>query len=130
LQAAAMGRGGEIFVLDMGEQIKIVDLARDLIRLSGLPSDAIEIVYTGVRPGEKLYEELYFEDEVRIATGHPKLHSALHRPIDLTELRETLEELRCLLNGEPDLLLSKLKEIVSEFHIPDYGAAEKNLADA
>lgn len=130
LQAAAMGRGGEIFVLDMGEQIKIVDLARDLIRLSGLPSDAIEIVFTGVRPGEKLYEELYFEDEERIATGHPKLHSALHRPIDLTELRETLEELRYLLNGEPDLLLAKLKEIVSEFHIPDYSTAEKNLADA
>jgi FlaA1/EpsC-like NDP-sugar epimerase len=129
LQAAAMGRGGEIFVLDMGEQIKIVDLARDLVRLSGLPSDSIEIVFTGVRPGEKLYEELYFDDEVRVPTGHPKLHSALHRPIQLAELRTTLEELRCLLDGEPEILLARLKEIVEEFHIPDYSSTDENLAD-
>lgn len=130
LQAAAMGRGGEIFVLDMGEQIKIVDLARDLIRLSGLPGDSIEIVFTGVRPGEKLYEELYFQDEVRVPTGHPKLHSALHRPIKLNELRQTLEDLRGLLDGEPELLLARLKDIVEEFHIPDYGSTDKELVDA
>lgn len=130
LQAAAMGRGGEIFVLDMGEQIRIVDLARDLIKLSGLPSDSIEIVFTGVRPGEKLYEELYFDDEVRVPTGHPKMHSALHRPIQLSELRKTLEELRGLLNGEPELLLARLKEIVEEFHVPDYSSIETTLADA
>lgn len=129
LQAAAMGKGGEIFVLDMGEQIKIVDLARDLIRLSGLPSNSIEIVFTGVRPGEKLYEELYFADEVRVPTGHPKLHSALHRPIQLAELRKTLEDLRGLLDGEPQLLLEQLKEIVEEFHIPDYSSTDRNLAD-
>lgn len=129
LQAAAMGKGGEIFVLDMGEQIKIVDLARDLIRLSGLPSNSIEIVFTGVRPGEKLYEELYFDDEVRVPTGHPKLHSALHRPIQLAELRKTLEDLRGLLDGEPELLLVRLKDIVEEFHVPDYSSTDPKLAD-
>jgi len=74
LQAAVLGRGGEVFVLDMGEPVKIVDLARDLIRLSGLEVDRdIEIKFTGVRPGEKLYEELFFGAEVAVATNHPKV---------------------------------------------------------
>jgi len=74
LQASVLGEGGEVFVLDMGEQIRIVDLARDLIQLSGLdPEDEIEIVYTGVRPGEKLYEELFGQGEERVATDHAKV---------------------------------------------------------
>lgn len=75
LQSAAMGRGGEIFVLDMGTPVNIADLARDLIRLSGLePDEDIEIKYTGVRPGEKLFEELGFDAEKMDKTRHPKIY--------------------------------------------------------
>jgi FlaA1/EpsC-like NDP-sugar epimerase len=73
LQAGLMGEGGEIFVLDMGEPVKIADLARDLIRLSGLKEEDIEIVFTGLRPGEKLYEELLADNEHTEPTRHPKL---------------------------------------------------------
>ncbi|MBB3208343.1 FlaA1/EpsC-like NDP-sugar epimerase [Rhodopirellula rubra] len=76
IQAAAQCRGGEIFVLDMGEPIRIVQLASDLVALSGLPKGSIEFVFTGVRPGEKLYEELYFDDETTIPTPHPKVRAA------------------------------------------------------
>jgi FlaA1/EpsC-like NDP-sugar epimerase len=76
LQAGLMGNGGEIFVLDMGEPVLIADLARDLIRLSGFNTDDIKIVYTGLRPGEKLYEELLGADEDSLPTPHPKLRIA------------------------------------------------------
>ncbi|MDH5212109.1 MAG: polysaccharide biosynthesis protein, partial [Betaproteobacteria bacterium] len=76
LQAALMGKGGEIFVLDMGEPVRIVELARQLIRLSGLAEDDIRIEYTGLRPGEKLYEELLADAEHTLPTPHPKLRVA------------------------------------------------------
>jgi FlaA1/EpsC-like NDP-sugar epimerase len=74
LQAAAMGRGGELFMLDMGEPVRIFDLARDMIRLSGLQEGQdINIEFTGIRPGEKLYEEMFFSHEVAEDTIHPKI---------------------------------------------------------
>jgi FlaA1/EpsC-like NDP-sugar epimerase len=74
LQAAALGKGGEVFVLDMGEPVKVVDLATDLIRLSGREvGKDIEIRFTGARPGEKLYEELFFSAEHATPTEHPKV---------------------------------------------------------
>lgn len=92
IQAAAMGVGGEIFVLDMGEPVKIVDLARSMIRLSGFePDKDIPIKFTGLRPGEKLYEELFGEGEVANKTGHPQIlevSSAFSEIMPLKLLRE------------------------------------------
>ena len=82
LQAGLMGSGGEVFVLDMGEPVKIADLAQDLIRLSGFTEDEIQIRYTGLRPGEKLYEELLATDENSLPTLHPKLRIATVRRED------------------------------------------------
>src|SRR5260221_376409 len=82
LQAGCMGLGGEVLVLDMGEPIKIVDLARDMIRLSELSENEIRIVYTGLRPGEKLFEELLADDEHTRPTPHPKLRIAKAREVD------------------------------------------------
>ena len=116
LQAAAMGKGGEIFVLDMGESVRIVDLARDLIRLSGLKPDDIEISFTGLRPGEKMFEELYFEDEGRQSTPHPKVHVAYHRPYTLDEVRSAICELSKLVHETPDTIRDKIQRIVPEYH--------------
>ena len=88
LQAASMGHGGEIFVLDMGEPVKIVDLARNMIRLSGYSEDEIRIEFSGLRPGEKLYEELLADSEETRETPHPKLRIARSRPVTETFLDE------------------------------------------
>jgi FlaA1/EpsC-like NDP-sugar epimerase len=82
MQAGVMGTGAEVFVMDMGEPVRIADLARDMIKLSGLQEEEISIVYTGLRPGEKLYEELLAHDEQTLPTPHPKLRIALARTAD------------------------------------------------
>ena len=90
MQAGLMGKGGEIFVLDMGEPVKIAELAKDMIRLSGFQHDEIKIHYTGLRPGEKLYEELLADDELTQPTPHPKLRIALARKADAIWLKKLL----------------------------------------
>jgi FlaA1/EpsC-like NDP-sugar epimerase len=92
LQAALMGKGGEIFVLDMGEPVRIVDLARQMIRLSGLSEEDIRIDYTGLRPGEKLYEEPLADSEATLPTPHPKLRIARVRSPQNERLLEELSE--------------------------------------
>lgn len=87
IQAGYMGHGGEIFVLDMGEPVRIVDLAHDMIRLSGLNEDDIKIEFTGLRPGEKLFEELLADNENTLLTPHPKLRIAQARAVNTAELQ-------------------------------------------
>lgn len=94
LQAGCMGNGGEIFVLDMGEPVRIADLARDMIRLSGPHEREIEIVFTGLRQGEKLYEELLSDAERTKPTPHPKLRIAQAEDVDARWLDELLRWLR------------------------------------
>jgi FlaA1/EpsC-like NDP-sugar epimerase len=116
LQAAVLGRGGDVFVLDMGEPIKIVDLARDLIRLSGLEvGKDIEIKFTGVRPGEKLYEELFFGAEMAIPTTHPKVLRARHESLN-AELSSNVEALYTAAKEGTD---SEMRAILMDM-VPDY----------
>ncbi len=117
LQASAMGRGGEVFVLDMGEQIKVADLARNMIVLAGLvPGKDIDIVYTGLRPGEKMYEELFEEQEQAERTVHAKINRASGAPVSVGELDQWLEMLQTNLpRCDEDELLQDLKRLVPSF---------------
>jgi FlaA1/EpsC-like NDP-sugar epimerase len=117
LQAASMGRGGEIFLLDMGEPIKIVDLARELITLSGFrPGEDIEIAFTGLRPGEKLFEELSIKGEDMQETRHPKIGIWKNIPMDRDRLREGIAQLVAIAgNGERNAIAVKIKELVPEY---------------
>lgn len=112
LQAGALGQGGEIFVLDMGEPVKVLDLANDLIRLSGQPEDEVEIVFTGLRPGEKLFEELYDAKETRLRTPHPKIFRAQNHPCDPNRLITQLEGLAAVVNSPAENVIDALKGIV------------------
>jgi FlaA1/EpsC-like NDP-sugar epimerase len=127
LQAASMGRGGEIFILDMGEPVKIVDLARDLIRLSGLsPDHDVEIRFTGIRPGEKLYEELFLNDETAEKTRHPRIFVGKTRPQNWQAVNRWLLEPGELAGADAACIRAKFKEIVPEYQ---YQAARSDPAD-
>lgn len=118
LQASVMGQGGEVFVLDMGEQIKVTDLARNMIVLSGLvPGKDIQIVYTGLRPGEKLYEELFEASERVQPTSHPKIHRAVGGGLPVGDFEAWVKELPDRLSDcEDDEILQDLKRLVPNFH--------------
>ena len=119
LQAAAMGHGGEVFVLDMGQRVRIVDLARSLIRLSGLEPDEIKIVYTGLTPGERLVEQLYFPDERPTRTAHPRVFSAVQRPVDAGEIAALLDHLAAIVDEPAAVVRARLHELVPEFSAAD-----------
>jgi FlaA1/EpsC-like NDP-sugar epimerase len=118
LEACSMGNGGEIFVFDMGESVKIIDLAKKMIKLSGLiEGKDIEIKVTGLRPGEKLYEELLAKDENSIPTHHPKIliakvnvPSYSYMDIQMNLMQEVLDE-----GGNNNDLVSKIKEVIPEY---------------
>jgi len=117
LQAATMGKGGEIFVLDMGEPVKIVDLAREIITLSGFkPGEDIEITFTKPRPGEKLFEELSIEGEDMQRTRHPKISIWKNIPMNRDRLRSGINELINVAQTQNySEIVQKIKELVPEY---------------
>ena len=117
LQAGSMGRGGEIFILDMGQPVKIVDLARDLIQLSGFAADEIDIVFTGMRPGEKLYEELSVAEEKAEKTRHPKIFIGRTAAEAYDEINRKIEDLSAAAKTakRPDDIRRSLARIVPEY---------------
>jgi len=121
LQAGALGQGGELFVLDMGELVKISDLARDLIRLSGLEEGTdIEIRYTGMRPGEKLYEEVLFGDEDVRATEHPKVIRVLadDRDVEIIDRIDDLVRAVAMQSMNDEALRAAVTGLVPDFILP------------
>jgi FlaA1/EpsC-like NDP-sugar epimerase len=113
LQAGAMGQGGEIFVLDMGEPVRILDLAHDMIRLSGLRVGVdIEVEVVGLRPGEKLYEELYDEGEARHFTAHPKIMVAESAKLNLLEVIHNVNRLELVADEPNEVVRTELEQII------------------
>ncbi|MBF6617695.1 MAG: polysaccharide biosynthesis protein [Candidimonas sp.] len=115
LQAAAMGEGGEIFVLDMGEPVKILDLARNMIRLSGFKEDDIGIQFTGLRPGEKLFEELLADSELTVKTSHNKLRVARPRPVPVEDYEAVIQWLETARLPSDDEVRKQLKLWIPEY---------------
>lgn len=117
LQASTMGKGGEIFVLDMGQPMRIIDLARNMIRLSGkVPDVDIEIRYTGLRPGEKLYEELNLSDEKHMPTYHDKVHIFQGEPRDPQEIRMWVNCIQAAMEARDEATaVSLMSDLVREY---------------
>jgi FlaA1/EpsC-like NDP-sugar epimerase len=127
LQSAAQGDGGEIFVLDMGKPVKILDLARQMIELSGLvPDSDIEISITGLRPGEKLYEELSHKGENLRTTNHSKIMRFVTDPLPLSFVKTAIEEfVRCINVAEPEQVKAMLKALIPEYR--PFGASDEKI---
>ena len=116
IQAGAMGKGAEIFVLDMGEPVKIVDLAADMIRLSGLRVGVdVEIEFTGIRPGEKLFEELHAEQERHVRTAHRKITIAQSEPSDYRTISAAIDRLAQSAERPRHVILDQLSSLVPTF---------------
>jgi len=125
LEAASLGSGGEIFLLDMGKPVRISDLAKQMIRLSGLePGRDIEITYTGLRPGEKLYEELLANDETTLKTIHPKVHIAKSRNQE-QGIFDSILELQVM---DSESSLEKYKVAIKKI-VPEYTTPEQHYLD-
>ena len=121
LQASAQGTNGDIYILDMGEPVKIVDLARDLIKLSGFePETDIQIVFTGIRPGEKMYEELMTNEERGGETPHEKIFVARPQPFSSAELEEAIHDLQEAALRSDHLLIRQRLEAFIEGCTLDY----------
>jgi FlaA1/EpsC-like NDP-sugar epimerase len=116
-EAATLGNGGEIFIFDMGQPVKISDLAKNMIRLAGyVPGKDIEIVYTGLRPGEKLYEELLNQKELTIPTSHEKIMVAKVRKYDYDDVTTSIDQLiQCAKEGKVFPTVQMMKNIVPEY---------------
>jgi FlaA1/EpsC-like NDP-sugar epimerase len=119
LQASAIGKGGEVFILHMGEPVRIMDLAETLITLSGLrPHEDIKIIETGIRPGEKLHEELRFETEAIVATEHPKIFINQISGLNPDDLRRALLRLSAFIRDcDEEGLRSFLNDLLPESHL-------------
>ena len=119
LQAGSMGKAGEIFILDMGEQIKILDLAKELITLYGLkPDEDIKIKFIGLRPGEKLYEEVLHDTENDTVTKHDKIYVTKPADFDPAKLRKNIREMEYFINlMDEEKIIQLISELVTN-HIP------------
>jgi FlaA1/EpsC-like NDP-sugar epimerase len=131
MQTVVLGKGGEIFVLDMGEPVKISYLAEQMIRLSGkVPGEDIDIEYIGLRPGEKLYEELFHEKEQLEGTGHKKVFLSQHRKVDWQWLIKMLDEIEVACDKlDENMLRNQLNLLVPEYTEVSNSSANSNSAD-
>ncbi len=121
LEASALGKGGEIFLFDMGRSVRVIDLARKMIKLSGLrPGEDIKIKVTGLRPGEKLYEELLTKDENTIPTHHPRIMVAQVPKYPLEQVQSFFKELPPLVEAQDrEGLLERMRRFIPEFRSPE-----------